>query len=51
MIGILAQLAKAAKLAQTAEAAIEVASNKLGSSAPREAPPELPMGFRRLTGQ
>ena len=30
MIGILAKLAKAAKLAQTAEAAIDVASNKLG---------------------
>ena len=29
MIGLVAKLAKAAKLAQTAEAAIDVASNKL----------------------
>ena len=43
MIGLLAQLAKAAKLAQTAEAAIGVASNKLGGATPT-APPAKPEG-------
>ena len=37
MIGLLAQLAKAAKLAQTAEAAIGVASSKLSPAAPTAA--------------
>lgn len=52
MIGLLAQLAKAAKLAQTAEAAIGVASHKLGGATPTAptAKPEdgLPAAYRAV---
>ena len=54
MIGILAKLAKAAKLAQTAEAAIDVATNKLDSKPAGSAPAaeksegEVPEEFRAM---
>lgn len=56
MIGIVAKLAKAAKLAQTAEAAIDIASNKLapgekpGKPGGMEGAPvdEVPAGYRAL---
>ena len=57
MIGIVAKLAKAAKLAQTAEAAIDVASSKIGAGDSPEKPSEgekestvaeLPAGYQAL---